>query len=176
MRLFFAAFPDDETRFRVASAADALELGEGTRRVPVENYHMTLAFAGEVSNAQAAALRALESIDISPFTVRFDTHEHWLKSEVVVMAATECPPALSELRCKLRAHLARQGLADDPRPFYPHVTIARNATQAPVRQAISGLLWTVTNFQLVRSMRSGAGSVYTVLDHWQLLDEASGVE
>jgi hypothetical protein len=43
--------------------------------------------------------------------------------------------------------------------------------QAPVQQAMSGFLWTITAFQLVRSVRSNTGSTYTVLDHWSLLDK-----
>ncbi len=172
VRLFFAAFPDDEARCRIASAAAALALGDGARRVPCENYHMTLAFAGEVPNAQAAALRSIGPLETPAFTVRFDTCEHWRKSDVVVLAASQCPPALRELQRKLRGQLDRQGIASDSKPFHPHVTIARKVAQAPVEQAMSGFLWTVMGFQLVRSMKSDEGSAYTVLHHWSLLDES----
>jgi RNA 2',3'-cyclic 3'-phosphodiesterase len=74
MRLFFAAFPDGETRRRIASAAGALALSDGARRIPAENYHMTLAFVGDASNAQAAALRTIEPIEVPASTVRFDTY------------------------------------------------------------------------------------------------------
>ena len=171
MRLFFAAFPEGETRRLIASAAASLVLGEGARLVPCENYHMTLAFVGEVSNAQAALLRSVAPLEVPAFTVRFDTYEHWLRSEVVVLAASECPPALHDLQCKLRGELVHHDLASDPGPFHPHVTIARKAVQAPVQQAMSGFLWKVTAFQLVRSVRSTIGSTYTVLDHWSLLDK-----
>jgi 2'-5' RNA ligase len=171
MRLFFAAFPDGETRRLIASAAASLMLGDDTRPVPCENYHLTLAFVGEVSNAQAALLRTIVPLEVPAFTVRFDTCEHWLRSEVVVLAASECPPALHDLQCKLRGELAHHDLASDPRPFHPHVTIARKAVQAPVQQAMSGFLWKVTAFQLVRSVRSTIGATYTVLDHWALLDK-----
>jgi 2'-5' RNA ligase len=169
--LFFAAFPDGGTLRLIASAAAALELGDGARRVPCENYHLTLAFMGEVSNAQAASLRAIGPAHVPVFTVRFDTCEHWPKSEVVVIAAHECPPALFDLQCTLRGALAHQDITSDPRPFRPHVTIARKVVQAPVQQAISGFPWTVTAFQLVRSVGSDAGSAYTVLDRWSLLDK-----
>jgi len=48
VRLFFAVFPDSETRRRVAAAAEAFVLDDESRRVPCENYHLTLAFIGEV--------------------------------------------------------------------------------------------------------------------------------
>jgi RNA 2',3'-cyclic 3'-phosphodiesterase len=171
VRLFFAAFPDSETRRLIAAAAAALVLGDGARLVPCENYHITLAFVGEVSNAQAASLRTIGPLEVPAFTVRFDTYEHWLRSEVVVLAASESPPALHDLQCKLRGELAHHHLTSDPRRFQPHVTIARKVMQAPVQQAMSGFLWTVTAFQLVRSVRSSTGSTYTVLDHWSLLDK-----
>jgi RNA 2',3'-cyclic 3'-phosphodiesterase len=169
--LFFAAFPDVETRRLIASVATALALGDGARRVLGENYHITLAFVGEVSNAQAASLRAIGPLDVPAFNVRFDKFEHWQRSEVVVIAASECPPALHDLQCKLRGELARHDLNSDPKPLRPHVTIARKAVQAPVQQAMLGFLWPVTAFQLARSVRSDAGSVYTVLDRWSLLDK-----
>jgi len=173
LRLFFAAYPDDAAREAIDAAARALDFGDGARRVGAENYHMTLAFAGDVPNAGAAAVRALGPVELPAFTVRFDTCEHWPKSEVAVIAARQCPAALRALHHDLRAHLARQGLALDPRPFQPHVTIARKVSQPPVFQAMSEFVWTVSDFQLVRSVRSASGSVYTVLDSWPLLDKAS---
>jgi 2'-5' RNA ligase len=57
MRLFFAALPSPDMCRRLESAAQALRLPSEARRVPVENYHMTLAFAGVVSNASASIER-----------------------------------------------------------------------------------------------------------------------
>ncbi len=62
MRLFFAVFPDSETRRGLAAAAQALVLDDESRRVPSENYHMTLAFIGEVS----APLAALNPVGAAP--------------------------------------------------------------------------------------------------------------
>lgn len=176
MRLFFAACPDHEARRCIAMAGRALELSEGSRRVPAENYHMTLAFAGHVPDAQAAALRIFGPIEVPTFTVLFETYEHWPKSEVVVIAARQCPAALQELHQALRAELARQGVKLDSQPFRPHVTIARKVAQPPVFQAMSQFAWTVSDFQLVRSARAARGYAYTVLDRWPLLDKTSSAE
>lgn len=173
VRLFFAVYPDQDARQAIDSAALAIDLDAASRHVPVENYHMTLAFAGDMPNSQAARLRALGSTKVPAFAVRFDTYEHWPKSELVVIAARECPAALQELHQVLRAELTRQGVALDSQPFRPHVTIARKVTQPPVFQPMSQFAWTVSDFQLVRSVRSASGSAYTVLDSWPLLDKAS---
>lgn len=138
---------------------------------------MTLVFAGEVSNSQTAALRSVGAAARLPeFEVCFDALEFWQKSEVVVAAATEFPAELQELQYRLRVDLARLGLALDSRAFRPHVTLARKVSQAPVLQALSKFCWPVRSFQLVRSAQSAAGSVYTVVDSWPLLDSAACAE
>jgi 2'-5' RNA ligase len=69
VRLFFAVFPNSEARCRLAPAAQALVLDNESRRVPSENYHMTLAFIGEVP-APLAALKAVGAAQrVAAFTV-----------------------------------------------------------------------------------------------------------
>jgi RNA 2',3'-cyclic 3'-phosphodiesterase len=171
MRLFFAAFPPREIRQQIEAAASMLALSRNARRVPVENYHMTIAFAGEASHDQAAALRSIGAALRSPsFEVDFDAYEHWPKAEVVVVAANECPRALRDLHGRLCADFSRLGcFADDLRSFRPHITVARKIAQAPVPQAMCRITWRLRSFQLVRSSRSTTGSVYTVVDEWRLL-------
>jgi 2'-5' RNA ligase len=175
--LFFAALPESEVRYRLASAAKSLYLPADARRVREENYHLTLAFAGEVSSSQAATLRAVgAAIRPCAFEVRFDVFEYWRKSEVLVIAASEQPRGLLDLNQELGAGFRRLGLAEDPVPFRAHVTLARNVSQAPVLPAMSRLCWNVQTFHLVRSARSAVGSVYTVVDTWSLLDEERRAE
>jgi 2'-5' RNA ligase len=172
--LFFAALPEPETRYRLEAMAKALRLPPGARRIPVENYHITLAFAGEVSNAQAAILRAIApALRSAAFEVCFDACEYWQKSEVVVAAASDPLRALHALHQRLRAESERLGLAADPMPFRAHVTLARKVTQAPVLKAMSPFFWRVQALHLVHSSGSATGSVYTVVDTWPLLDNVS---
>jgi len=171
VRLFFAVFPDSETRRQLAAAAQALILDDEARRVPSENYHMTLAFIGEVS-APLAVLKAVGAAQrAAPFTVRFDGYEYWPTPSVVVARASSCSAPLEDLHRGLRADLARCGVRLEERPFRPHVTIARKVPQAPVLQAMSEIALTAHAFQLARSDRSRAGAVYTVVDSWSLLDK-----
>jgi RNA 2',3'-cyclic 3'-phosphodiesterase len=177
MRLFFAAWPELDARQQLESVAAALRLPQEARRVPAQNYHLTLAFAGEVSNAQGAALRAVgAALRSTAFAVCLNVQEHWQKSEVVVVAARDEPPALRALHQRLRTEFDRLGLAADPMPFRAHVTIARRVVQAPVLEQSPGTWWRVRAFHLVHSARSVAGSVYTVVDTWPLLDTAARAE
>jgi RNA 2',3'-cyclic 3'-phosphodiesterase len=171
VRLFFAAFPGPEVRRRIESAARMLDLPSDARLVPAENYHVTLAFAGDVSNAQAAALRSIgAAVRSSVFDIRLDLYEYWAGSAVLVAAASELPPALAELHRLLHIEFDRLGVRAGTQPFHPHLTLARKVTQEPVLKAVCRFCWSVNAFQLVRSARSAAGSVYTVVDQWPLLD------
>jgi RNA 2',3'-cyclic 3'-phosphodiesterase len=177
MRLFFAALPGPEVCRRLESATATLRLPPDARRVPAESFHMTIAFAGEVSQAQGAALRAVGAGDRpAAFTVPFTSYEYWRKSEALVAAASDCPSGLLELHRRLRAALERLGLVGDAMPFRAHVTLARKVTQAPVLEAMSPFFWRVRAVHLVHSSRSAAGSVYTVVDTWPLLDNEPRVE
>jgi 2'-5' RNA ligase len=170
MRLFFAVFPDDETRRRLAAAVHALVLDDESRRVPSKNYHMTLAFIGEVS-VPLAALRDVGAAQrVSAFTTRFDGYEYWPKAQIVVARPASWSAPLERLQRGLSADLARCGIRLDERPYWPHMTVARKVLQAPVLQALSEIAWTAGAFQLARSDRSHGGAIYTVVDSWPLLD------
>jgi 2'-5' RNA ligase len=70
---------------------------------------------------------------------------------------------------RTREVLASIGIASDPRPFRPHVTIGRLRRAAPgTRRVIAALAdyvgpeWTVDRIQLVQSLQ-GAEPVYRTL-------------
>jgi RNA 2',3'-cyclic 3'-phosphodiesterase len=174
VRLFFAALPDAATRGRIAAVADALMLGPGARPVPCGNYHVTLAFVGEIAAPLLPTLLKIGSAQRIPsFSLRFAAYEYWPKPEVVVAAARAIPPALGQLWQQLHRELAAHQWALDPKRLRPHVTLARKVSQAPVLQAMSSIDWPVREFCLMRSDTSGVQSAYTVVDTWSLLYDAA---
>jgi 2'-5' RNA ligase len=175
VRCFYALWPDDDIRARIARVGAALRLS-GARPVPRENYHLTLAFVGEVAMPQLAVMEQIgRSQRAAGCTIKFDAYEYWPDPRVVVAAARETPPEMIELWMgllrDLTLHQAALRLQRLPPPPRAHVTLARKVAQAPVLQAMSPLYWSARSFSLVRSDTSGARSVYTVVDTWPLLDE-----
>jgi RNA 2',3'-cyclic 3'-phosphodiesterase len=176
VRLFFALWPDAEARARIALAAAALPCESGAFRVPPENYHLTLAFVGEVATGELAVLQQIgRGVRFPRCTLTLDEYEFWREPRVVVAAARRIPPELFELISQLRLALAQTQAALRcelvPPRLRAHVTLARKVAQAPVLQAMSPFEWTSHEFSLVRSDTSGVRSVYTVVDTWPLLDE-----
>ena len=171
MRVFFAALPDAETRARIAAAADALELKVA---VPTDDYHMTLAFVGEVPAELLETLRQVGAAQRGrTFSVRFDTYEHWSKARVLVVAAADIPASLHRFWEALHGDLAQHHLALEPQSLRPHVTIARKVSQAPVLPAMRAFEWSIRMFSLMQSTSSEVTPRYTVLDTWPLLDDGA---
>ena len=174
VRLFFAICPDAGTREYFAAVAGALKLEPLSAPVPSANYHMTLAFVGEVPASQVPMLLEIGGMQRAcGFTLRFDAYEYWRKSEAIVAVAREFPAALERLWRQLHADLAQHNITLNPPHLRPHVTIARKVTQAPVLQAMSGFLWKVQTFSLLHSNTAAARPIYTVVDTWPLLDETA---
>jgi len=172
MRLFFALWPDAEIGARIAAVADAAALASGSRRVPRENYHLTLAFVGEIEASRAALLQQIgHEQRAAGFTVTLDAYEYWSDSKVLVAVARQSPTGFIGLWSRLHEALSMLHRPPSHGALRPHVTLARKVAQAPVQQAMSPLLWRARHFSLVRSDTSGARSVYTVVDTWPLLDE-----
>jgi 2'-5' RNA ligase len=168
MRLFFALWPDADTKNQLAGVAAKLRLAAPARLVPADNYHSTLAFLGEVPSSRLPGLLAIGAMQrASRLTITFDATEHWAKSRVVVAAAQKMPHQLLTLWDQLHKDLA---LKAQPNPR-AHVTLARKVAQAPVLQAMSPVAWSTNSFGLYRSETGGVQSAYTVVDTWPLLDE-----
>jgi RNA 2',3'-cyclic 3'-phosphodiesterase len=167
LRLFFALWPDVDVTRQLTQLARQLNLESPIRRIDPKNYHVTLAFVGDVPAAKLAVLQQIgRSLHAHRFTFMCDSIEFWRESKVVVAAARAAPPGLLDLWRKLHDAI---GL---PRArLHAHVTLARKVTQAPVPQAMSPVVWGATNFSLIRSDSGGVESAYTVLDTWSLLDE-----
>jgi 2'-5' RNA ligase len=147
--------------------ARQLTLQSCSRRVDPKNYHVTLAFVGEVPAAKLVVLQQIgQTLHAYRFTFSCVAIEFWRESQVIVAAAGAAPPGLLDLWRKLNdaIGLPRERLR-------AHVTLARKVTQAPVPQAMSPVVWRATNFSLIRSDAGGVESAYTVLDTWSLLDE-----
>jgi 2'-5' RNA ligase len=167
LRLFFALWPDPNVTQQLTQMARQLNLESGGRPVDPKNYHVTLAFVGDVPDARLAVLQQIgRSLRISRFAFKCDSIEFWRDSQVVVAAARAAPPGLLDLCAKLNdaIGLPRERLR-------AHVTLARKVTQAPVPQAMSPVAWQATHFSLIRSDTGGIESAYTVFDTWSLLDE-----
>ncbi|MEY2918982.1 MAG: 2-5 ligase [Pseudomonadota bacterium] len=174
-RLFFALWPDhaqiQALRARVAPIVDSVE---GKPQRP-DQWHVTLEFMGQVPRERQPALGAAASrVRPSSLAIEFDRVEHWRKPQVVCLVASHVPAGLAALVTQLHAALAEEGFALDPRPFRPHLTLARKVRAAADSLLDPPFVWQSRGFALVRSVTDPAGSRYEPLCWWNHAVEGGG--
>ena len=172
LRLFFAVLPPVEIRSGIADAALRLPLEAGSAPVPPENYHMTLAFIGEVPAMQLAPCARIGAAQRAcAFTVRLDAYEYWPKPRWWRRRAREIPAALARLWERLQAALASHRVGGQS----PAAAAACDDCEEGVASACAASdvcirLEAARTFSLMQSTRSGARPsrgvqpIYTVVD------------
>ncbi len=170
MRLFVAVRFADPVKDAILERARIVRehATKGTFTTP-ENYHLTLAFLGETAFADLTALKiVLASVRVVPFDftlsgiLRFERAD-----DAVVSLRGEGGSALTDLAAGIRAVLEGEGFPCDPKPFVPHLTIARGCDATALGLAAAAALPPITTrvegFSLMSSDREFGALVYRPL-------------
>ena len=137
LRAFVALEIEAETRARIAALVEDIRpLLDNVRFVPVEQLHLTLRFLGDIPRASVARLtpalehtaRACPPVDIAvegigTFPERGHPRVLWL--------GLALPEPIFALQAACEAAAQQIGLAPEPRPFRPHLTLGRWRSPAP---------------------------------------------
>jgi 2'-5' RNA ligase len=190
VRLFVAAYPPDEARAHLATQVDALAVGRAAadgvnaRLAAHETWHITVAFLGDVPDERRDDVESAVARGVLAWRAqrpdgpprlrlagggrfgrgRFTILWIGLGGEVTTVAA---------LGKALRRELKRARLSYDPRPFRPHLTLARPGDRVDVRGDIAALHeyagpeWPVDEICLMRS-HLGPKPTYDRLASWPL--------
>ena len=127
---------------------------------PAENLHLTLAFLGEVPEAEPV-LEAMETVDFAPFPLRLEGVGCF--GDLFWAGVTESE-ALAACARRLRRALAEAGLPYDRKRFSPHITLLRRAVfREPPALSPAPEEMLVTRLTLLRSDRAKRGMIYTPL-------------
>ena len=169
VRLFTALWPDASVRAGLVALRDAWRWPAGARPVADAKLHATLQFIGSFRRERLEALRdVLGSVAIEPVQLELAGTDVWRGGIAVALFAAE--PGLLALQGRLGAALAGLGVSIDPRPYQPHVTLARKATRAQAPALLPALTWRANGFALVESKGGG----YEVVATWGEADRRPG--
>lgn len=180
-RLFIGLAPDAATRARLAAAAGLREaLGpaaRGLRFAAPETLHLTLRFLGEVEAARVPAVgEALRraAAAAGPFALEVGGARALPgpgRPRVLHLAVAGDLAALAALAAGLEARLVAAGLPPEPRPFRPHLTVARprgRARPAGLAAALAAtgagrIAWPVREVTLFESHLGAGGARHVPL-------------
>ena len=163
----------------IAFELDLLKGGiPGARWVEAASFHITLRFAGDISDVVADELdRALTQVRIEPFDVRLKGFGYFGGSKPrALFAKVDADERLNRLQAAHERICQTVGLEGEARKYTPHVTLAR-FKKASV-DAVNGFISThnlyesppfpVTRFVLYSSRPSRGGGPYALEQTYDL--------
>jgi 2'-5' RNA ligase len=140
LRLFIGIAVDDDVRLQCASVTERLRARRPTLRfVEPENYHLTLAFLGNVDAERFPEIQAVLArvgARHKAFSVtlnRIGAFPHDRKPRVIFIGSRGTDPAYRALAADVANECKKLGLSGDEKDDIPHVTIAR----APDRKRVT---------------------------------------
>ena len=184
MRLFTGISICPEVINHLSRLLDHLRPKAHIKWSPVYNLHITTRFIGEWPEDRVQTLidklRALpphKPIEIAINGLGWLPNPH---HPIVLFAAVHAGESLAGLSKAIDKELQSLGVPADPRPFFPHVTLARIKEVHPLadlKSAIASLpsvdfgAFNAAKFHLFHSCRGPAGSVYTHLADFPLTEK-----
>ena len=171
MRLFYGLSLPDDIRAEAAFAARRAEARMPGRYGVPSNYHITLAFLGEVAPERLPDAQAILAGHIAQMpapTITLGPVDFFGRAEnAILILRALCNPPLDALHNALAADAQACGLPVDPGPFAPHITLARHAqttAEALAAVSVSPLSFAPKSAHLFLSARDDADALrYTPL-------------
>ena len=131
MRAFIALEISEQLRYEVAGLARRLGQSVSGRFVQPGNYHVTLAFLGDVDERAIAA--ACDALDVacegapSPQLACDGLGKFGKARDATLWLGIAQNDELARIATRVRDELASRDVAFDGKPFKPHITLARRA-------------------------------------------------
>jgi 2'-5' RNA ligase len=170
MRAFFGLSPNAETKLAIQAWRDQA-FPDLHAPVPAANFHVTLAFLGNVSVEQLDTINHLidEMPKVTAFDVSLNQLGHWSKPKAFWLGCQQTAPQHIRL-AKLIHEIANQsGLLLQQQDYVAHLTLARKCKVKPPAPVVpANFQWHVDQFHLFASKPSSQGVYYPIQQSWPL--------
>lgn len=170
MRLFFALRPPDGVRRAAAALQRRLMASGPARAVPEANFHVTLAFLGNVDSAGREAAERVAG-PLPALTLRLDRLGVFPGAGVVWLGCSSVPGLLLRFQTELAAALEAAGFELDRRPWRPHLTLYRKMRTGPATIGFDAIEWPLDGWSLMQSRSGRRGVEYREIAHWPVAIE-----
>lgn len=171
MRLFFGIELSDNARRAAADYALTARRFWPGRYVDPDNYHMTLCYVGEADERQTEEILSVGQCVAQGMvfsSLKLDAFGYFgKKDKAILYLNAEGGENYARCAVLLRKHLHEKNLPHDPKPFYPHITLARNAGLTDeILPNPRPVLWTPSCITLFHSHRVNDILAYTPIMRW----------
>ncbi len=177
---FLAIDAADEDRHRLATVLG--DVGASVvipgRRVPIDNWHITVRFLGDLTDLQVEMLMGSldETLAVEPGRVWLDgigAFPKPSKASVVYCSVDDPGGLLGRVAGLCEEASLDAGLEPEDRPFHPHLTLSRVRPPVDVRHALAGIdrfriPLDVTAVTLMRTRSVRGGVTYERVDQISL--------
>lgn len=170
MRLFIAVnFPGSVKKQIGDISSRIYDVVSGGNPTSKENYHLTLAFLGEVADTkQRSVEKAMENTSFEPFVMTIKGVGRFRRNGGdIVWLGIEKTPALMSLQKDLSKELSKIGFEPDRKNFEPHLTLGREMKTGIIWKDIekiagdAEMIVPVEKISLMKSERISGKLVYT---------------
>lgn len=169
-RLFFALWPDEQTKLKLIHLNQAIEANSFKPVLP-HNLHATLVFLGDVDAATEVLIKQ-KILDIysKSFELMFDQVSYWSKPKVLCLKCSHIPLELELLVISLNSAVASYGLPIEAKPYVPHITLTRNAHYLPYIK-FEPIVLRPQAFVLAESCSESEGVNYKIRQQWPISED-----
>ena len=140
------------------------------RRIPVQNYHITVVFLGETDDHALQKLAdLLENFHAQAFELCLNRVGYWPDTNVLWLGTDHVPEALVEMHQSCRRAANRLGVRGGGKRYEPHVTLAKKFSTPPASALLEpDFEFRAQSLQLWSSVREAGGARYKTLASWTL--------
>ena len=170
-RLFFALWPDEQTRQSVVDTFSQFPPPKNARVLQPHNLHVTLHFIGQVTDETKHNMHlAAQKVNSKKFVIDLDCCGHFSKAKIFWMGCKKPPSALLQLRDDLGHSLERCDYISEASAYIPHVSLMRKYAKYDAMPLLENPLafsipWLVDEFVLIESQ----GGNYQVIERYPFL-------
>ena len=169
-RLFFALWPDKQTRLHLVRLNRVIE-AKGFKPVLPHNLHATLVFLGAVdTDTEVLIKQTTLEISTKPFELKFDQLSYWSKPKVLCLTCSHIPLEVDGLIVALNRRVASYGLPIEARPYVPHITLTRHAHYLPDIK-FEPIVLRAQAFVLAESCSESEGVNYKIRQQWLISED-----
>ena len=170
MRAFFGLSPDANTKLAIQAWRNKA-YPDLDAPVPAANFHVTLAFLGNVSVKQLDTIISLvdEMPSVTAFDVSLNLLGYWPKPKAFWLGSQQTANEHLILSKQLHEIANKSGLLLQERDYVAHLTLARKCTVSPPAPTIpANFQWHNDKFHLFESKSSPKGVYYPILQSWPM--------